>query len=147
MENDHRCIATIRNAREKRAKDDLVIHFKRYTLTKSYDEFLNLADELTSLEISDQKGNTPLHWTMMDAQDGFKKFQYLIKRDNQLLRLHNNIQNRPIHIAARHNDKRFLQSILSLNIYVNINTIGHRARTPLHMASFKGDLDLVDMLL
>ena len=106
-----------------------------------------MANDLASLQISDKTGNTPLHWTMMDARDGFKKCQYLIKRENRLLSLQNNIRNRPIQSAARQKDKQFLEYILSLKIYVKVNAPGHRERTTLHMTSFKGELNHIDMPL
>ena len=59
----------------------------------------------------------------------------------------NKCLNRPIHIAARNNNKRFLEFILKQHFYTNINARGPRKRTSLHMACFKGYSDHVELLL
>ena len=83
----------------------------------------------------------------MGARDGFEKFRFVVGKTIKLLGQANRSWNLPIHIAARNMDKRYLECILRQNIYVNINARGHRERTPLHMACFKGYTDHVELLL
>ena len=63
------------------------------------------------------------------------------------MRQSNHSKNRPIHLASRHHDRRFLECLLSPTLHVNINATGHCQRTPLHIACFKGHSEHVDLLL
>ena len=142
LANDKRCNRHITNKSGKRAEDDLAAYISKCPT----DDFINFAQS-GFMDIADRHGNTPLHLCCMDARDGFEKFRYLVDQHSYLLKRANKFQNRPIHIAARNKDKRYLEYILKQNIYIDINTRGHRERTPLHIACFKGYSDHVDMLI
>ena len=142
LAKDKRCNRYITNKFGERAEDNLAAYITKCSI----DDFSKFS-QFCSMDIVNRNGNNPLHLCCMGVRDGFEKFRYLVDQHRHLLKNVNKIQNRPMHIAAKTNDKRFLEYVLKQNIYININVRGHRDRTPLHMACFKGYSDHVELLL
>lgn len=100
-------------------------------------------DGLSSLDVKDMAGDTPLHWAVMLGN--LKTVEFLLSKSEDLLEAYNYNKNTPLMIACTNNHLSIIELLLRHN--ANINTENANGMTPLHAACLAGNIRAVDYLL
>jgi ankyrin repeat protein len=91
----------------------------------------------------DNKGNTVVHYAVQCGD--LKWLKFIAKNFNLNCFLKNNSGNTPFIIACIHNHKDIVRYFL--NNLPNINWKNKNGQTALHAAIFKGNIDIIEILL
>ena len=90
-------------------------------------------------------GYTPLH---MAARYGHWEIgMYLIKMSGALVNASDCFGATPLHVAACHNHKLFVDKLMRSESGANINSMAANGSTPLHSAAACGAVEIIDLLL
>jgi len=107
--------------------------------------FLDVADALeglSSLDVKDMAGDTPLHWAVMLGNA--KSVAFLLEH-RAAVDLQNYNKNTPLMVACTNGHAKLVQMLVHAGASVNRENAG--GLTPLHAACMAGSIEIVDFLL